>query len=71
MFSNNAKGILALIVTGFIVRAAGWFMDAFLCAAVILVIGVLSYAFLLTDLDRIPSAGAHTGASSAAKVPIR
>ncbi|ACV59520.1 hypothetical protein Aaci_2515 [Alicyclobacillus acidocaldarius subsp. acidocaldarius DSM 446] len=70
-FGNNAMGILAPIVTGFIVQATGSFMDAFLCAAVILLIGVLSYAFLLTDLDRIPSAKAQAGASSAAKVPIQ
>ena len=70
-FGNNAMGILAPIVTGFIVQATGSFMDAFLCAAVILLIGVLSYAFLLTDLDPIPSPNAKAGAPSAAKVPIQ
>ncbi|GMA56795.1 putative transporter YybO [Alicyclobacillus sacchari] len=32
-FGNNAMGIVAPIVTGFIVQATGSFMDAFLCAA--------------------------------------
>ncbi|SDW15228.1 Sugar phosphate permease [Alicyclobacillus hesperidum] len=68
-FGNNAMGIVAPIVTGFIVQATGSFMDAFLCAAGVLVIGILSYAFLLTDLDPISpmqrtSAGSHSVSQS-------
>ncbi|MFC7393258.1 MFS transporter [Scopulibacillus cellulosilyticus] len=52
-FGNNAMGILAPIVTGFIVGATGSFAYAFVVAGIILVIGILSYVFLLTDLDPI------------------
>jgi MFS transporter, ACS family, D-galactonate transporter len=52
-FGNNAMAILAPIITGFIVQATGSFMNAFLLAAIILVAGILSYIFLLTDLEPI------------------
>ncbi|MDR4947886.1 MFS transporter [Neobacillus cucumis] len=54
-FGNNAMAIVAPITTGFIVQATGSFMYAFLLAAVILVIGIISYTFLLTDLEPIES----------------
>lgn len=54
-FGNSFMGILAPIVTGFIVGATGTFAAAFVVAAIILFIGILSYVFLLTDLDPIPS----------------
>ncbi|KPD00408.1 D-galactonate transporter [Geobacillus sp. BCO2] len=41
------------IVTGFIVQATGSFMYAFLVAAFILLAGIFSYLFLLTDLEPI------------------
>ncbi|MCL6593881.1 MAG: MFS transporter, partial [Alicyclobacillus sp.] len=53
-FGNNAMGIVAPIITGFIVQATGSFMGAFLTAAAVLVLGILSYVFLLTDLKPIP-----------------
>jgi len=52
-FGNNVMAILAPITTGFIVQATGSFMNAFLLAAIILVVGILSYVFLLTDLEPI------------------
>jgi MFS transporter, ACS family, D-galactonate transporter len=52
-FGNNSMAILAPIITGFIVQATGSFMYAFLLAAVILIIGIFSYVFLLTDLEPI------------------
>ncbi|AEN91148.1 MFS transporter [Priestia megaterium] len=54
-FGNNSMAIVAPITTGFIVQATGSFMYAFLLAAAFLVIGILSYTFLLTDLDPIES----------------
>ncbi|WP_342042919.1 MFS transporter [Bacillus sp. OTU2372] len=59
-FGNNAMAIVAPITTGFIVQATGSFMYAFLLAAAILIVGILSYAFLLTDLEPIESAGSGT-----------
>lgn len=58
-FGNNAMAILAPIITGFIVEATGSFMYAFLVAAAFLVIGILSYAFLLTDLEPIEPAASE------------
>lgn len=52
-FGNNVMAIISPIVTGFIVQATGSFMYAFLLAAIILVAGILSYVFLLTDLEPI------------------
>lgn len=55
-FGNNAMAIVAPITTGFIVQATGSFMYAFLVAAALLFVGILSYAFLLTDLEPIAPA---------------
>ncbi|WCK53251.1 MFS transporter [Aneurinibacillus sp. Ricciae_BoGa-3] len=52
-FGNNSMAIVAPIVTGYIVQATGSFMYAFLVAAALLVLGIISYAFLLTDLEQI------------------
>lgn len=54
-FGNAGMGMLAPIVTGFIVGGTGSFAMAFVVAGIILFIGILSYVFLLTDLDPIPS----------------
>ncbi|PLT33272.1 MFS transporter [Bacillus sp. V5-8f] len=55
-FGNNSMAIVAPIATGFIVQATGSFMYAFLVAAAFLVVGILSYVFLLTDLEPIEPA---------------
>ncbi|UOF91175.1 MFS transporter [Fodinisporobacter ferrooxydans] len=52
-FGNNAMAIVAPIITGFIVQATGSFMYAFLLAGVMIIIGILGYVFLLTDLEPI------------------
>lgn len=52
-FGNNSMAIAAPIITGFIVQATGSFMYAFLVAALILLAGIFSYLFLLTDLEPI------------------
>jgi ACS family D-galactonate transporter-like MFS transporter len=54
-FGNNSMAILAPIATGFIVQATGSFMYAFLLASIFIVIGILSYLFMLTDLNPIGS----------------
>ncbi|WP_027414676.1 MFS transporter [Aneurinibacillus terranovensis] len=55
-FGNNSMAIVAPIVTGYIVQATGSFMYAFLVAAALLVLGIISYTFLLTDLEQIEPA---------------
>lgn len=54
-FGNNLAGIIAPIVTGFIVGSTGSFASAFIIAGVMLGIGIISYVFLLTDLEPIKS----------------
>jgi MFS transporter, ACS family, D-galactonate transporter len=52
-FVNNIMGILAPIITGFIAGGTGSFGLGFLVAAIVLVVGILSYLFLLGNIDRI------------------
>ena len=52
-FVNNVMGILAPIVTGFLVGGTGSFASAFLVAGVVLLIGILSYIFLLGEIEQI------------------
>ena len=53
-FFNNVMGIAAPIVTGYIVGETQSFTNAFLTAAVVLIIGTLSYIFLLGKIEPIP-----------------
>jgi MFS family permease len=52
-FSNQLAGIAAPIVTGYISGMTHSFSGAFLLAAVILAIGIASYAVLLGRIERI------------------
>jgi len=53
-FANNAMAILAPIATGAIVMATGSFEGAFLVAGVALLVGILSYVFVLGQVEPIP-----------------
>ncbi|NPD66762.1 MFS transporter (plasmid) [Lichenicola cladoniae] len=53
-FLNNMMGAVAPIATGYIVGATHSFTDAFLVAGIVLIIGILSYVFLLGKLTPIP-----------------
>lgn len=53
-FANQISGIVAPIVTGYLVEARHSFALAFAVAAVYLAIGICSYLFLLGDIKRIP-----------------
>ncbi|MGM7723772.1 MFS transporter [Metabacillus sp. Hm71] len=63
-FGNNSMAIIAPITTGFIVQATGSFMYAFLLAAAFLVAGILSYTFLLKDLEPIESATSESSSQN-------
>jgi ACS family D-galactonate transporter-like MFS transporter len=52
--SSQIAGILAPIITGYIVSATHSFAAAFVTAAVILLLGIAGYAFLLGRIERIP-----------------
>lgn len=60
-FFNNLMGILAPIITGYIAGGTGSFGIGFLVAAIVLVIGIGSYLFLLGNLEQIrtPFADLH------------
>ncbi|WLI90822.1 MFS transporter [Massilia sp. R2A-15] len=53
-FANNLMGAAAPIVTGFIVGATNSFANAFMVAGVILVIGIVSFVFVLGRIEPIP-----------------
>jgi sugar phosphate permease len=53
-FANNIMSIAAPIVAGYVVAATGSFTNVFLIAAAVLVIGILSYVFLLGSIEPIP-----------------
>lgn len=54
-FVNNIMGILAPIVTGFIVGGTGSFAIGFVVAGAVLLIGIFSYLFLLGGIEQIKS----------------
>lgn len=53
-FANNVMSIVAPIVAGYVVAATGSFTNVFLIAAAVLVVGILSYVFLLGRIEPIP-----------------
>jgi hypothetical protein len=53
-FANNLMGAAAPIVTGFIVGATDSFANAFFVAGVILVVGIVSFVFVLGKIEPIP-----------------
>jgi len=54
-FVNNLMGVAAPVVTGYIVGATQSFSNAFLVAGVVLIIGIISYIFVLGRIEPIPS----------------
>jgi ACS family D-galactonate transporter-like MFS transporter len=50
-FSNNMMGVVAPIVTGFVVARTHAFVDAFLVAGLVLLAGVASFLFLLGRIE--------------------
>jgi ACS family D-galactonate transporter-like MFS transporter len=55
-FLNNLMGVVAPIATGYIVGATHSFTGAFLVAGVVLLVGIVSYVFILGRLEPIPDA---------------
>jgi dipeptide/tripeptide permease len=52
-FSNQISGIAAPIITGYLVAATQSYVWAFRISAIYVVIGVLSYIFLLGEIRQI------------------
>ncbi len=53
-FSNNMMGVVAPIVTGFIVGRTHSFVDVFLVAGLVLFAGVAAFVFLLGRIEPLP-----------------
>ncbi len=53
-FSNNMMGVVAPIVTGFVVGRTHSFVNAFLVAGLVLVAGIASFIFLLGRIEPLP-----------------
>jgi MFS transporter, ACS family, D-galactonate transporter len=53
-FSNNMMGVVAPIVTGFVVGSTHSFVGAFLVAGLVLIAGVASFVFLLGRIEPLP-----------------
>jgi sugar phosphate permease len=53
-FANNLMGAAAPIVTGMIVGATNSFANAFMVAGVILLVGIVSFVFVLGKIESIP-----------------
>ena len=53
-FANNIMSIIAPIVAGYVVASTGSFTNVFIIAAAVLVVGILSYVFLLGNIEPIP-----------------
>lgn len=58
-FSNNMMGVVAPIVTGFIVGRTHSFIDVFLVAGLVLLAGVASFVFLLGRIAPLPGPAAQ------------
>lgn len=52
-FVNNLMGVAAPVVTGYIVGATNSFANAFLIAGVILVVGIISFVFVMGRIEPI------------------
>jgi MFS family permease len=63
-FFNNLMGVAAPVATGYIVGATNSFSGAFLVAGAVLLIGILSYVFLLGEIEPLPDRDAGQGAVS-------
>jgi len=56
-FANNSMSIVAPIVAGYVVATTGSFTNVFLIAAAVLIVGILSYVFLLGRIEPIAEPG--------------
>jgi len=53
-FFNNMMGVAAPVITGYAVSASGTYTLSFLIAGIVLLVGILSYVFVLGRLEPIP-----------------
>jgi MFS family permease len=65
-FSNNMMGVVAPIVTGFVVGRTHSFVGAFLIAGLVLIAGVAAFVFLLGRIEPLPEPLAKRATSNKA-----
>jgi len=53
-FANNMMGVVAPIVTGYILSTTHSFADAFAVAGLVALAGIASFAFLLGPIEPLP-----------------
>ncbi|MGH7043479.1 MAG: MFS transporter [Acetobacteraceae bacterium] len=63
-FAGNLMGVAAPVVTGYIAGRTHSFSGAFLAAAIVLLIGIVSYVWLLGRIEPIPDQAAVPGGSA-------
>ena len=63
-FLNSIMGVVSPIVTGFIVLETGSFSSAFVVAGVVLLVGIVSYVFVLGRIEPVPDLVASGGPQS-------
>lgn len=68
-FGNSIMGVISPTVTGFIVLETGSFSSAFVVAGVVLLIGIVSYVFVLGRIEPVPDLVAAP-ATKAAPSPV-
>jgi ACS family D-galactonate transporter-like MFS transporter len=57
---NNLMGVAAPVITGFIVGITHSFSGAFLVAGIVLLVGIVSYVFILGPIEPIPGPDSGT-----------
>ena len=57
---NNLMGVAAPVITGFIVGITHSFSGAFLVAGIVLLVGIISYVFVLGPIEPIPEPDSGT-----------
>lgn len=58
-FANNAAGIAAPVITGYIVAGTESFKGAFAVAGIVLLVGIASFVFVLGRIEPIPDPAPH------------
>ena len=62
-FVGNIGGVLAPVITGFLIARTGSYLPGFVIAACILAIGILAYGYLVGKINPVPSPDLTAGES--------
>ena len=62
-FAGNIGGVLAPVVTGFLIARTGSYLPGFVIAACVLATGIFAYRYLVGRINPVPSANLAAGES--------